>query len=184
MPRVTDVKRAQKSQGSCGGCGVELAKGEPYRWWAFRFGGKRKRCMADKCAPRPSDLTQSKMSGVYQAQENLEDWLQEWEGVDLQEVKDEVETCVDEVRQVAEEYTESAEAIRENFEESPTADECDEKAEELESWLDDLDAAADSVEEYEGKVDDDGKPNTPDAARAWRLEVTDAVEEALSNCPG
>ncbi len=183
MPRVTTVKRAQKPQGSCGGCGKDLEKGAPYVWWAFRYGGKRKRCTASKCAPRASDLTQGKMGGVYAAQEGFEDWLGEWDGFDLDELRSELESCVDEVRQVAEEYTESAESIRETFEESPTAEECEEKAEGLESWIDDLEAAADQADEYEGELDDDDAPKDEKAADAWREAIVNEIEGALSDLP-
>ena len=72
MPRVTRVAKAQKAQGSCSKCGKKIAKGDPYIWWKFRFGGKRVRCA--ECPPKPSDLTQSEyLSQVYDLEERIGD---------------------------------------------------------------------------------------------------------------
>ncbi|HLE19236.1 MAG TPA: hypothetical protein VI728_13230 [Syntrophales bacterium] len=33
MPRVTVVKKAQKTQGECGRCNAKIEKGDAYKWW-------------------------------------------------------------------------------------------------------------------------------------------------------
>lgn len=156
MPRVTTVKKARKAQGSCGRCGDALPKGSAYRWWKFRYGGKRKRCMKPSCAPRGSDLTSSdKLSRVYAAQENLEDAIAEWDRESVHDLQAAAEAAAEEIREVAQEYQDSADSIRESFSESPTADECEERAQELEDWADEIESAASDMEEFEGTKDCD-----------------------------
>lgn len=76
MPRVETVKKARKSPGNCGTCYKKIEAGESYFKWAFRFGGKHQNCAIHY--PRPSQLTQSKMSEAYSAIEDAEDLVSEW----------------------------------------------------------------------------------------------------------
>lgn len=148
MPRVNTVKKSQKDQGKCGRCGCDLPKGSPYRWIKFGFGGgKYKRCMDPKCSFRGSDLTQSKMSGAYAAQENVEDNVGDCGSIE--DVKALAEEAASSIREVGEEYQESADAISEHFEGSNTAEECETKAQELEAWADEIESAVDEFEDFE-----------------------------------
>jgi hypothetical protein len=61
MPRVNFVKKARKAIPSSG-----IKVGDSYYWWKFRYGGK----FVSKERPRQSQLTQSKLSGVYAAEES------------------------------------------------------------------------------------------------------------------
>jgi hypothetical protein len=148
MPRVNHVKKSQKDQGRCSKCGKELPKGSPYIWIKFRHGGKYKRCTDSQCAFRASDLTQSKMSGVYAAQECAQDDIATWDmaEADIDSLKEIAETCAESVREVAEEYRESASNKQEYFPDADDAAEWDEKADELESWADEIEGA---LGEYE-----------------------------------
>ncbi len=70
------MKKARKDQGQCGKCGVQINAGNGYKWWKFRHGGRRIRCMNPKCAPRPSDLTQSEYyQTMYGIQEQFHDQI-------------------------------------------------------------------------------------------------------------
>lgn len=183
MPRVTTVKKARKEQGTCGKCGIELKAGDAYRWWKFRYGGKRFRCTKPECTPRASDLTQSKMSTVYAAQETMADVLAVWDSYELDDVKGDAEMCVDEIRGVGEEYQEAADNQREHFPESETADENEERANELEQWVSDLEDAINELEEFDGETNDDGDPVDEDAADSWRDEARSALSDAFEDCP-
>jgi len=134
MPRINTVKKARKDQGACSKCGKQIVVGSPYQWIAFRHGGRRVIC--DGCTFRASDLTQSKMSGVYAAQESAVESIGSWDGEDVEELRDILQACAEAIREVAQEYQDSADAIHDSFCESATADECEEKAQELESWAD------------------------------------------------
>jgi hypothetical protein len=184
MPRITTVKKARKAQGNCGRCGKAIEVGDSYRWWKFRYGGRSIRCLDVGCAPRASELTQSKMSTVYAAQESLADFLAKWDGTDLDEVQQEVECCADEVEEVADEYQEAADNQREHFPDSETADENEERAEQLREWADEIRDAAQNLEPLAGD-DDEDEPNDDDAPDAdeWRANVITEIESALENCP-
>lgn len=144
MPRVNVVEKSRKSQGKCGRCGKELPAGSAYRWIKFRHGGRRVRCMDPACAFRASDLTQSKMSAAYAAQENAEDSIGDLSSVE--DIKALAEETADAIQEVADEYQESADNIHEHFEESATADECEEQAQNLGDWAETI---RDSVSDFE-----------------------------------
>lgn len=151
MPRVNVVKKARKSQGTCGKCGDELKAGEPYRWWEFRYGGARKRCMKPTCSPRPSDLTQSKMAGVYQAQESASDSLHS--ATTVEDIAQSLRDAAEGIKEVAEEYRESASNIESGMNtRTYQCDELEEKADELETWADELESKADDIEGQSGEV--------------------------------
>ncbi len=176
MPRVTTVTSSRKEH-KCGRCGVEIKKGDSYRHWSFRFGGKYKRCMEAKCSPRSSDLTQSKISSVYAAQESVEDALNNWDGFDLDDVKGALDELVDECETIAEEYEEAAEAMGDAGEENR------ERAENLSECRDTMESARDELEEYDGEMDDDDEPKDDTHAQAWKDDVISTVEGALGDCP-
>lgn len=70
MPKITHVAKAQKDQGTCAGCGVEIKAGDPYQWIKFRFGGRKVRC--GTCKFKDSDLTQSEfLSKVYELNDRI-----------------------------------------------------------------------------------------------------------------
>jgi len=159
MPRVNTVQKARKAQGRCGRCGSEIGVGDGYRWIKFRHGGRRIRCLASECRFRASDLTQSKMSEVYAAQENAEDSIGGCGSIE--DLKALAEETAGAIREVSEQYQESADNIHESFSESTTADECEEKAQELESWADEIENALDEFgDEFEPTQVDD--PECPE----------------------
>ena len=148
MPRINVVKSTRKPQGPCGKCGVEINKGDPYRWIKFRYGGKRVRCMKPTCSFRQSELVSSdKLSRLYAASETVEDALALWTpnvSIDemletAQAVADAVEEAMSEIEEVAQEYNDSADNIEQYFSYSETAEQCRESAESAESWRDEFD---------------------------------------------
>jgi hypothetical protein len=99
MPRVNArTKNRAGKERSCGRCGKKIEPGDRYYTWSFRYGGTHFRCAAHY--PRPSELTQSKLSAVYAATENLEDQL----SGDFEDPA-EVEAWRDEVRESVPEST-------------------------------------------------------------------------------
>jgi ribosomal protein L37AE/L43A len=149
MPRITTVEKARQDQGNCGRCGKEIKAGDGYRWIKFRHGGRHIRCLESGCAFRSSELTQSKMSEAYAAQEDAQDALTTWDGEELSDLQDIAQEAADAIRSVAEEYQSSADAIHDNFSESSTADECEEKSQELEGWADEIESAGEDLEDFE-----------------------------------
>lgn len=169
MARVTEVDHARKDQGTCGRCGTEIKKGDPYRHASPGFRGpKLVRCMAFECRFRPSDLTTSKMADVYAAQEaahdDLDRLLEEGAFTDPEDVRSVLEAVVDESSGVADEYREAAEAM------GDAGSENEERADAIEAWCDDLG----NFEDTEGVPDDDAD------AEAWAEWREGLIEEARS----
>ena len=88
MPRVHHVKKARKAHPG----GIE--KGDSYYWWEFRYGGTR----YSKTYPRRSQLTQSKMSGVYAGFEGLEDAVNNQDRSEVESALEEYKSAIDEAR--------------------------------------------------------------------------------------
>ena len=58
MAKITQVAKAQKDQGKCRRCGVEIKAGEPYKWFANLVGRtSTRKVFCSKCQPRQSDMT-------------------------------------------------------------------------------------------------------------------------------
>lgn len=156
MPRVNYVKAARKDNPA-------VKRGEPYYWWKFRYGGKH----FSKTRPRASQLTQSKMSAVYEAQEMIEDLTMptaaNFETKDeladaLREIASQWEDAIQQVRDVGDEYRESAENMEEYFPNSERAEEIREKgdaldqdADEADSLKDEIESAADDIENLDNE---------------------------------
>lgn len=100
MPRVSSQKAAKDYPD------IGVKKGEKYFKWSFRYGGTHK----SKTYPRASQLTQSKYSEVYAAQENVSDVCASSECA-LQDIIDVCRDAAEQIRAVGEEYLEADEAM-------------------------------------------------------------------------
>ena len=186
--RVSHVKKAQKDQGTCGGCGKQVVKGDAYKWAKGRYGPRMVRC--DSCYFRQSDLTGSdKLSRAYAAQEDAEDRLSGWGGEDAEEARTILQELAEAVREVGEEYQESADNIMEAFPSgNSTSEECEEKASNLEDWASTCESAADDIEDFdEDSVEpepDESKEDAIERARGeWADEARSTIEGAIGECP-
>lgn len=151
MPRVTSVKSARKSQGACGKCGDKIKKGHSYRWWKFRYGGRRVRCLKPECAPKPSDLTRSAFYGtLYEIQETVDDALAAYEsGGEPSDLGEALRSAAEELRNLGEECGSSLENMPEGLQQGGTGQMLENRRDECESKADELESAADEVESVE-----------------------------------
>jgi len=135
MPRVITVKKARKDQGTCGKCGEPIRAGDAYRWWKFRYGGKRIRCSKPECAPGRADLTQSDFwISVY----GLEDDLA------AAATREDIEGVVEQIRELAEEQQDKLYNMPEGLQEGDTGQLLQDRAQYLEDWAQEMeDAVAD-----------------------------------------
>ena len=86
---------------------------------------------------RQSELTSSKMAGIYAAQEHLSDIIDSLETVD--DLTDAAQTFADAVREVGEEYRESQSNMVDGFgHDTSMSDELGEKADMLDDWANDI----------------------------------------------
>jgi len=196
MPRVNHVKKCRKDQGACGRCGAPLPVGSAYRYWEFRYGGRHVRCMKAECNPRASELTQSKLSEVYAAQEDGEQNIHDWDGVDIEDLKGYLSEAAERIREVGQEYQDAADAINETAEGSPIAEENEERASELESWAEELDGwepnedwdEESKREEARDSLDDEATDKDVDEElanlrEAWVEDARTEADDLLANCP-
>lgn len=181
MPAVKTQKKSSRGVRVCGriGCGREIQPGETYYIFAFRYGGKHFRC--SEHYPKPSELTQSKMSGVYAAQEQAHEDL----GT-LDEIKAAVQQLAESVREVVEEYREAAEHFGGQGENAERADELEGWADELEQWEPEEDNEEFDEDEHRDEalelVTDEDMTYTEAMQKLrddWEEEHGDESEEAL-----
>lgn len=158
MARVTYVKKSQKSW-MCEKCGKAIEVGQSYkhvspRSGPWEHGRKRIRC-ADCPTWKPSELTFSKMAGVYAAQEDFQGFIAGWSPEDgVVDIESALEEFASNVEQVADEYQESADNIEEGFR-YPTgqSEELVEKADSLRNWAEEVRSAYQDIDE-DAKGDD------------------------------
>ena len=143
MPRVHCVtKNKHGKMVTCNTCQQVIEPGQKYYWWAFRYGGKRTRCINH--APRTSDFTQSKMSGAYAAIEGAQDELGECTSPhDMPPI---LEACADSIDEVASEYQDSLDNMPENFQQGSTGEEIQEKIDGLNEFAEACRQAASAIE--------------------------------------
>ncbi len=125
MPRVKSQK-ANKDYPDQG-----IAKGDTYYKWSFRFGGTHK----SLTYPRPSQLTQSKLSDPLAQQEAAEDMLGERDTTPA-ECSVAIGEAADAVTATEEEYREAAEPFGGEGENNERADACAEWAQALQQLAD------------------------------------------------
>lgn len=105
MPKVSEKKKNKGGQPYiCEGCSDKIVPGESYYQWSFRFGGTHRQ-HTKHGSPKQSQLTQSKMSGVYAAVESAERQIAGTDNAD--DIGALLEECATEVEQVKDEYQES-----------------------------------------------------------------------------
>ena len=152
MARVTYVKKSQKPW-VCEKCGKQIEPGQPYkhvspRSGPWESGRKRVRC-ADCPTWKPSELTFSKMAGVYAAVESFQEVMASWSPEDgASDLEGALDELASEVEQVADEYEESANNIVDGFgHETTQSDELQEKADSLRDWADEVRSAYQDIDE-------------------------------------
>lgn len=179
MPRVNvQTKSDRGADRFCETCGRKIQAGEKYHRWDFRYGGAHFSCKDHP--PKPSQLTQSRMSEVYHEQEMMD--LSAAASAD--DLKDMVHQLAEVVETVAGEYRDAAEAFG-------GAGENAERADELDNWVSDLQNFEPEEPEPEVDVDaikekmrEDGFTEEDEAEWTSVLEVRVAeAEEAAGQDP-
>ena len=151
MPRVMIVKKAQKNQGECGKCGAKIKKGDGYKWWKFRYGGRRVRCLKPECSPKPSDLTQSEFYGtLYAIQESVETALDDFRnGGEPGDLASALNDAASELRELGEECQGKLDNMPEGLQQGDTGQLLENRAQECEGKADELESAASEIESVE-----------------------------------
>lgn len=157
MPRVTTVNKARVDQGACGKCSTPIKVGSPYRWWKFRYGGRRVRCMNPACAPRPSDLTQSEFLGtLYDIEETVSTAVAELrDGGEPSDCAQALRDAAEELRNLGTDCQDKLDNMPESLQQGDTGQLLENRAQECESKADELDSAADEIDSVELETDVD-----------------------------
>lgn len=182
MPRVTMVNKARKAQGTCGKCGAKIKKGDSYRWWRFRYGGRRVRCAKSECRPKPSDLTQSAFYGtLYDIQDSLEDAVTNRDA-------DGLRSAADELRNLGEECSSNRDNMPEGLQDSETgellqtrAEECESRADELESAADEIEGLPDAAEWKEYVENENVEKQKDESDEDFEARVKDLIESEINS---
>lgn len=174
---------------TCGKCGVEIRVGDSYKHVTVKSGpyGGRTMYRCHACPSwRQSELTTSKMAGVYAAQEHLDDTIDNVDTAD--DLRGLASDVAEMIREVSNEYRESQENMESGFG-HPTSmsDELGEKADNLEGWADDIDSwEPDSEEPEEDSWDEEEIEDDEDFQSAhddWLEEARDSLRDLVNDCP-
>lgn len=153
MARAHYVKKAAKSYKDEG-----IKKGEPYWWWKFRYGSK----IRSKTQPKASQLTQSEFLGAIADFEERIAALGKMD--DLDEMKSERDSIVEEIRQLGEEQDEKRNNMPDSLQDSDTGQLLEERQQECENMADELDGVDLDLEKEEGESDEDFEERISQAA--------------------
>ena len=120
-----------------------IKKGDVYFYWQLYKSPKQ----ISKTHPRPSQLTNSKLSAAYAAREALEDGVSE--AKDPQTLIDLLNDTAEAIRGVASEYEDAISNLPDSLQQGPNAEEWQEKADALESYASALEESATSIEQMD-----------------------------------
>lgn len=167
MPRVHVIKKARKPQGPCGKCETPIEPGDGYRYWEFRYGGKRKRCMNHACKPTRADLTQS---GYLKQLYSIIDQAAEMEYTSVEQFEEYRDELVQELEQLRDEVQESLDNMPEHLQDSSSSGEL------LNERLDALEGAISELECID--TDDEDVEDSEEHLQNLKEELNNAVEYA------
>lgn len=173
MPRVKTIQKARKAQGQCGKCGCKINKGDAYRKWAFRFGGRHVRCMKPECSPKQSDLTNSPfLSTLYKIQETT------FDGEDASDLESQRDKVVGELQSLLDDTQGSLDNMPEGLQQGSTGEMLQERISTLEDAINTLENVDCTIEDKEeDETDKDFETRSKDRVQ----EIEDELDTALAD---
>ncbi len=180
MPRVHHVKKARKDNPVC-------KRGESYYWASFKTGPRSSMKRYWLTRPKQSQLTLSKMSGVYAADEAIDENISnDMSGEDISAALQDV---IEQVEAVRDEYQESFDNMSDAFPSGcPTMEEIEEKVDTLDGWISELESAVNEAEalaeqpdpeNFKGGMESD---EYYDAVETHEQSVQDVID-GIERCP-
>lgn len=173
MARFTKHKKSSRGEAfRCCRCVEPISVGQEYYTWAFAFGATYYQ-HATHGIPKPSQLTQSKLSGVYAAIEAAEEDLSS--AVSVEDLQIALASCKDAIEEVRDEYQEGLDNMPDGLRDAAT--ETQEKIDALDDFASSLESCADNLEEF----DEDEPEIDEQVIKDWEdsePEVDDEVEHA------
>lgn len=170
MPKVHFVKKARKDNPVC-------KRGESYYWASFKTGPRSSMKRMWTTYPKQSQLTLSKMSGAYAADETIDDI--DTVTMDHIDIAAAIRDVIEQVESVRDEYQESYDNMEQAFPSGcPTMEEIQEKIDALESWICGLENAETDAENID-EVEDDKDNEQLEQYLQEKMDVVDGIER----CP-
>ena len=158
----------------CRKCPEPIKAGEKYYEWKHRHSAPSRQHQTHG-APKQSELCTGKMSGVYAANESLEEAIASG---DTGSLADALTSCAESVREVAQEYEDNRSNMPEGLQDGPVGSEMEEKANSLNEYADELENAAGECE-----VDVDDEPEVmDDHVDNCAVELKEGDENAECTC--
>lgn len=184
MPKINLIKSARKAK-QCGKCGKAINPGDPYRFWGFRYGGTRARCMDFSCSPRPSELTNNDFyQQYYSIQEGLEDECSRASAVnDPTGAIEQIENACSDLNSLYEEVTEKIDNMEQYFQGGDSLETLRERQSNLEMLKDDAESKAQELRDRweEEQLDPTSEPEDVSNHEDWDQEETEWEEFANSH---
>jgi hypothetical protein len=167
MPQVQE--RTARKKTKCDVCPKPIEPGQKYYKWAF-YRGPVQRQHSTHGYPKPSQLTQSKMSGVYSAIESAETNISTCDNP--ADIALELRTAADDIEVIKEEYEEGLSNKPDGLRDADT--DTQEKIDALSEFIDELRSTADDIE---GESDGTDIPEK----ESWLSGLQEKAKEVLSN---
>jgi hypothetical protein len=173
---VTTVQKCQKSPGTCGKCGCKIKVGDPYRWWKFRYGGKRVRCMETKCTPRQSELISNPFqSALTKISEDLDD------ACGIARAQTDPTVAIQAVRDAAEELRNLGSEQQEKFDNMPYGLQQGDTGQLLENRADECEDKACTIESYADTAESEWEDRASDDDERGEQEICDSILDELES---
>lgn len=182
MARVHTMKGSRKPH-TCEICKDVIPAGRGYRYFqvGFRNSYKHIRCMKPTCSPRPSQLTNSKVSAILAAQESAHDELTSISGSvgTTDDVKSVVDSVAQAIEEVKDEYQESLDAWENgNASLEEKVETLEAAHDELDNWAPDLDDSPPACDEHAGEPEESCDA-CESAADLWWSDVIQEARDAI-----
>lgn len=160
---------------SCCRCSEKIVAGQEYYVWAFRYGGKYRQ-HATHGAPKPSQLTQSKMSGAYAAIETAEEAINT--ATTVADIASALNDCAQSIEEVHGEYQEGLDNMPDGLRDAAENGETGERMNGLEEFKDNLESVASDIESEEYEEPGDGEAGAF-TEEDWLEEQKQKAQDAL-----
>lgn len=170
MARCFEAKKSKAGKEiKCGRCSVKIEPGEKYFYFSVGFrGSKQIRCANHR--PRQSELTGSKMSGAYAANESIEDVLNDPKTT-REDIASTLESAAADIESVRDEYQDSYDNLPQGFQDGDQGSEIQEKIDGLTEYIDALNEKASEITAFEPDTDDESDDDLLQQAKDLAEEV-------------
>lgn len=177
MPRVNvKTKNRAGKLYNCGRCSDPIKAGERYYEWSFRYGGTRRQ-HEKHGRPKQSQLTQSKMSGVYAACEDAEAAIAA--AGSTEDIAAALNDCASAVSDVKSEYEDGLSSLPQGLQDAGgPGGQTQEKIDALDEFASELESVASDIEN-ETFVPVENETDEDSAAADWLEGLRSQAIDAL-----